>query len=418
MKDTRSLPRRIPGFTIVELLVVIVIIAILATLTIVSYIGITRNATIAALKSELVNASRQINLYNVDKGYFPDSISDCPNPSSSNLCIQASNGVTFSYTKSGNSFTLEATSTNTNPSITYQVKDNNEPKEKSTSVASCPSGFIPVPGSSTYGTSDFCVAKYEAKHYNSSTTVPISTASGNPWTEIAQSLDGTNNDAIEISQNAVDQSGNLITGAHLITEAEWMTIAQNVLSVASNWSGGAVGSGFIFNGYVSPNPDVNFEEIVALPADANDANGLFGMTSTGSTVGGNSRRTLTLTNGEVIWDLSGNVAEWTQGQISGGQPGLTTDTDEYPTKQWNDPDLQLNGLPVSSVPSSTEISGITWNYYSGIGTLWSDYNDVDLHSFMRGGCLFDGGFAGVLNLGLGFYPEDNYDQTIGFRIAK
>ncbi|WP_299303348.1 prepilin-type N-terminal cleavage/methylation domain-containing protein [uncultured Brachybacterium sp.] len=48
------------GFTIVELLIVIVVIAILVAISIVSYIGIQNSANEAALKSDLRNASTQL----------------------------------------------------------------------------------------------------------------------------------------------------------------------------------------------------------------------------------------------------------------------------------------------------------------------------------------------------------------------
>ena len=36
--------------------------------------------------------------------------------------------------------------------------------------------------------------------------------------------------------------------------AEWMTLAANVLSVPSNWSGGSVGSGYIYSGHNDNDP--------------------------------------------------------------------------------------------------------------------------------------------------------------------
>jgi len=46
------------GFTIVELLIVVVVIVVLATISFVAYGGIQRSAAVAALQSDLRNASR------------------------------------------------------------------------------------------------------------------------------------------------------------------------------------------------------------------------------------------------------------------------------------------------------------------------------------------------------------------------
>ncbi|MFZ2125427.1 MAG: prepilin-type N-terminal cleavage/methylation domain-containing protein, partial [Candidatus Saccharimonadales bacterium] len=50
------LPSTKPGFTIVELLVVIVVIGILAAITIVSYAGISQRAVAVSLQSDLASA--------------------------------------------------------------------------------------------------------------------------------------------------------------------------------------------------------------------------------------------------------------------------------------------------------------------------------------------------------------------------
>ena len=60
-----------PGFTIVELLIVIVVIGILAAITIVSYNGVQNRANDAAVQSDLQNIGTQIVRYNVEKGTFP-----------------------------------------------------------------------------------------------------------------------------------------------------------------------------------------------------------------------------------------------------------------------------------------------------------------------------------------------------------
>lgn len=62
-KKTLKHDNNTSGFTIVELLIVIVIIGILATITIISYVGISTKATEATLKSDLANASKKLKLY-------------------------------------------------------------------------------------------------------------------------------------------------------------------------------------------------------------------------------------------------------------------------------------------------------------------------------------------------------------------
>ena len=59
------------GFTIVELLVVIVVIGILAAITIVSYIGISAKANNSAAESTAHAAISKASAYNAEKGKWP-----------------------------------------------------------------------------------------------------------------------------------------------------------------------------------------------------------------------------------------------------------------------------------------------------------------------------------------------------------
>jgi len=107
------------AFTIVELLVVIVIIAILAIITIVAYNGITTRAANASIQSDLVNASNVLRMYQVDNTKYPDSVTDCPNPSSSsNICLKLSSNNTASYNVNNSStpqsYNLTITNSTTN----------------------------------------------------------------------------------------------------------------------------------------------------------------------------------------------------------------------------------------------------------------------------------------------------------------
>jgi uncharacterized protein (TIGR02145 family)/prepilin-type N-terminal cleavage/methylation domain-containing protein len=124
-----------PAFTIVELLVVIVVIGILATITIVAYRGITQKATEVAITADLKNVITKFKLFQVENSSYPTNegdpnntthISDCATaiPATGNLCLKLSNGNTYGAyyvdnTVTPNTFCLTVKSTNnTKKSIT------------------------------------------------------------------------------------------------------------------------------------------------------------------------------------------------------------------------------------------------------------------------------------------------------------
>lgn len=61
------------GFTIVELLIVIVVIAILAAISIVAYSGVDRRATISAITQDLESVNKAIQLYYVENDAYPST---------------------------------------------------------------------------------------------------------------------------------------------------------------------------------------------------------------------------------------------------------------------------------------------------------------------------------------------------------
>ncbi len=61
------------GFTIVELLIVIVVIAILAAITIVAYTGIQDRAKFSQKRSDLSNIQKVVEMYYADNGSYPDT---------------------------------------------------------------------------------------------------------------------------------------------------------------------------------------------------------------------------------------------------------------------------------------------------------------------------------------------------------
>lgn len=69
------------GFTIVELLIVIVVIAILAAISIVSYTGIQRRAHISRAMAELTLLAKATELYYADNNEYPPDVDrDIPPP--------------------------------------------------------------------------------------------------------------------------------------------------------------------------------------------------------------------------------------------------------------------------------------------------------------------------------------------------
>lgn len=316
--------------------------------------------------------------------------------------LKSSSGVTLSYqpnsTTDATQFSLYA-----NKNSTYYRTSSDAGLSANAVTMACPYGFIVVPGSSTYGTSDFCVMKYEAKQYSS--TVPISQASSTPWTGSVSSL--SQSEATTYSQNVAG-----CTGCHLITDAEYLTIVQNVLNINSNWDNGAgvhtVGTGYIYSG----NNDATPGTLQA--ASTNDSEGYYGTSDSSPS---NQRRTLTLSNGEVIWDIAGNAWEWTSGQSVGGQPGLISDA-SYTWKEWKNANVTGNLFP-NTFPSFGTSVASGWDSTNGIGQLYSNSNDTTTVSgHLRGGTITNTAWAGVTTLYLGYAPSNNTGPNVGFRVAR
>lgn len=104
------------GFTIVELLIVIVVIGILAAITIVAYTGISQQASATALKSDLSQAKTQLELAKVQStdSTYPISPSGTNPPAS----LKPSPNTTLQYTVDNTSspatYCLSATNSATN----------------------------------------------------------------------------------------------------------------------------------------------------------------------------------------------------------------------------------------------------------------------------------------------------------------
>ena len=92
-----------PGFTIVELLIVIVVIGILAVISFVAYSGIQQSAIESTIKSDLKKAATQLELEKTKTDVYP-------NPSLPTT-VKPSGANSFQYTSDGTSYCLTAKST-------------------------------------------------------------------------------------------------------------------------------------------------------------------------------------------------------------------------------------------------------------------------------------------------------------------
>ena len=81
------------GFTIVELLIVVVVIAILAAITIVSYNGITNRANASAAASTASSLQKKIELYYASQSAYPTQMSDLTGVASSESYYVASGTI-------------------------------------------------------------------------------------------------------------------------------------------------------------------------------------------------------------------------------------------------------------------------------------------------------------------------------------
>lgn len=271
-------------------------------------------------------------------------------------------------------------------------------KSTSTSCAGLAGSWIVVPGNSTYGTSNFCVMKYEAKNVNG---VAVSQASDIPWA-VTQA-------------DAITACSNLGGGIHLITNDQWMTLATDMASVASNWSGGSVGSGALNRGHSDANPGSS------CAASANDANAWVEGTCTALSSGTwSQKRTHTLSNGAVIWDAAGNMWDWTNHVIAGNtKPYVSTDGGPvFAFREFTAVNTNLTTLPprlMRPLRSETSFWIDSWTSAQGIGSYFGG-NPNSGGSLRRGTSYFMGTDSGVFAIDL-FGDSVEYDNDYGFRCA-
>lgn len=166
-------------------------------------------------------------------------------------------------------------------------------------------------------------------------------------------------------------------GYQRITELQWLAIAWDVSQQAINWTGGEVGKGDLFRGIRNG----NYSSAQAGNVEPTDKK---------------ERRWLTLSNGERICDLNGNVWQWVFDDVQGDEVGLISKT------------FDKESPSIATAPYSSEEKGMGWR--PSAGSNWSGY------ALVRGGYWCSGSLAGAFRLD-GGWPGGR-GGGVGFRCTQ
>lgn len=231
MRNSKRASRR--GFTIVELLVVIVVIAILASISIVSYNGITRSAKETALKADLKNGATQLYVIQLETGSYPADTDD----------LKKSDDTVFTYNTSGNAFCLAATN-NTLSGVSFYITDNGSITE-----GECPQPTVymqTVTGENCSATRTLAIDARDSRTYWIQKL-----ADGNCWmlTNLAYAGggDATYNDAKTLQDGTEDTATSLVAPKYYIHANAYPTTEPAAPSASTDGGVTEPQYGYLYN---------------------------------------------------------------------------------------------------------------------------------------------------------------------------
>ncbi len=318
MVTANNFKQKTKGFTIIELVIVIVIIGILGAISFVVYNGITNRAKRVAMEAEADKLTKKLAIYRADNDTYPKSLKtkECNDLNESELCFNSDYFIDYGIFDHGNDdptddgYWFEIWPTDEDGEfckeehcgggiIGWDDGDGDGGGNDGGGDAvpglpeHCPEGFIPVPGSAFYKQPGFCVMKYEASNLNGKAVSRYDLPS---WGSV------TNNQARTSATTAC-------SGCKLMTLSQWMTLARDIIQVDENWTSEEAFKDNLYVGF-STISYINGHITPPLLKSKDDENGYFGIFNSGEEeVFALQRRTLFLSNGKVIWDLAGHFAE-------------------------------------------------------------------------------------------------------------
>lgn len=258
------------------------------------------------------------------------------------------------------------------------------PPAVTTVITACPTGYVGVPALLPYSPRFFCVSKYEMKKDADGNT-PLAIPAGNLWVSVTR-------------DNARSACQGLGVNYDLISNEQWQAIVRDIAGVASNWSSGLVGNGALNNGHTDNAPNSQLNAV----ADDNDACNGTGQTCS-ATVWDAQRRTHKLSNGNVIWDLGGNLGEWVTNDNT-----VKYASDSFVSQMTAGDRKQIAyGAATNTICATPAVSP-----YCGMGK--GLFSGGDTGSMSRGGTYSIGTNSGIFTADTRDQPA-NYWTDTGFR---
>ena len=387
-----NLESRKSSFTLIELLVIIAIIGILAGFIIVSMSGASDAANDSRRKADINQLSKAVMIWKTNN---PDSllpIEDCAigggtTPCSSTVLSALGNASVLRDPNSTQHYSYSSIDGN-HYTISAKLSDSNQYSFDS----STGKYGISIPSGEWVDTGlGFQVMKYEARKVDGKAS---SIPEGLPWRSITQT-------------QAILECNKI--GAHLITNAEWTALARHIAAQSSNWSTGVVGSGFLSRGYAA---NAGYDDSFTNTKHAQTTGTENDLYNTGADTVGPSgefryKRTHNLSNGQVLWDFSGNAHEWVSGTCSPGS-GMCKWYDLGSWLSWTD--SNLNDYEIGLAGPNPSYSSVynTGRYYK----CTNEGNGI-----IRGGVYNYGLNAGIFSIQMNTTTSYS-DSLLSFRCAR